>query len=104
MIGPRPNGANRACARPIVLPSLTATARSAARPPLNTALTPTSIGFEANTSPARERPRTRKLALPDGWLADPDDWERAVYHRKLSKTYDDALWRPWLVISADPTR
>ena len=45
-------------------PSLAATARSAAWLPLTIAATPTSIGLEASTSPARLSPRTFRSSRP----------------------------------------
>src|SRR5262245_49220723 len=48
------------------------------------------------------------LQVKTGWQSvfqtDPADWERAIYHRKQSKTYERAVWRPWLLISDKPTR
>ena len=64
MSGPPPIGAKRAWARPTMAPSLAATARSAARSLLTVAAMPTSIGFDASTSPARLRPRTFKSRRP----------------------------------------
>ena len=52
--------------RPIVLPSLTATARIAALPPESTAARPTSIGFDARTSPARLRPADAQVGAAAG--------------------------------------
>ena len=63
---PPPSGATSAWARPIVRPSLAATARIAARPPSSRALRPISTGREDSTRPARVRPRMRRFASPLG--------------------------------------
>ena len=60
---PVPIGEIRACIRPIVRPSLTATARSAALTPSSRALRPMSTGREERTSPARVRPSRMKLSI-----------------------------------------
>ncbi len=66
----RPSGEMRACACPTVLPPLAAMALTARPLPSRTRLMPASTGFDIISTPARVRPRTRRLALPVG-VASP---------------------------------
>jgi hypothetical protein len=44
------------------------------------------------------------IHVPNGpmrllFQTDPDHWQQAIDHRKRSKAYQHAAWRPWLLIS-----
>ena len=72
MPSPAGSGPILACARPIVLPPLTITARPAAPLAVSTAASPRSTGLEVSTSPDRVIPRTATSIRPVGAL--PTTW------------------------------